>query len=246
MIKYILGLIFVAVTSGCSSLEIKSAGVEVEKELKYITTQTSTAHNPKPTIIVAHGCSGTAPFSYKEWVYSIGNWGYNSVMLDSFLARGFSNCERRAPPYLDQNVRARDIANLAQWIKKQPWHTGKIGLIGFSHGGGAAINVANNPEVKDISAAVAYYPYCDLIGIDIKNPKIPVLIHFGKKDTTTPIDRCKINDKYEQIVYPNAYHSFDIYKVDGMYYGHWHAFDLEANMISRQKTKEFMDKHLRN
>ncbi len=245
MIKLLLGLVFIIATTGCTSLELKSEGVNVDKELKYLTIQTS--NTPKPTIIVAHGCSGTVPSSYKEWVYGIGNWGYNSVMLDSFLPRGFSDCEqRRTAPYLSQTVRANDINNLVKWIKKQSWHRGKIGLIGFSHGGGTAINVSNNPTVEGISASVAYYPYCDYIGVDLKNPKVPTLVHFGKKDTTTPIHRCNLNDKYEKIIYPNAYHSFDIYKVDGMYYGHWQAFDLEANMISRVKTKEFMDKHLKN
>lgn len=245
MIKYLLGLVIVCTMTGCSSLELKSSGVEVEKELKYLTTQTGSSNWPRPTIIIAHGCSGSKVAGYQDWVYNLGNWGYNAIMLDSFLSRGFRSCENRSAPYLSQNVRANDVSNLVKWINKQPWHSGKIGLIGFSHGGGTAINVANNLEVEGISAAVAYYPYCDYIGVNTDNPKIPVLILFGKKDTTTPISRCRLNDKYEKIIYPNAYHSFDTYKVDGMYYGHWHAYDSEANRDSRIRTKVFMDNFLK-
>jgi dienelactone hydrolase len=233
--------------SGCSTYtpfqQTQTKGVVIENELKHIKIQHG--WNARPTVIIAHGCSGSSVPSYQAWQTQVLNWGYNGVMLDSFLPRGHKICADVHPNYVSTESRAHDLKNLAEWIRKQPWHAGKIAVIGFSHGGGTVLNFASNKDTSGIDVGVAYYPMCTGIGLDFTKPKIPVQVHLAKKDTTTPVWFCGAMKNYDMHMYANARHAFDIYKVDGWYYGHYHAYDLEADVAARNRTREFLAKHLK-
>jgi dienelactone hydrolase len=238
-------LVFSILVSGCATYENnqKSSGVVIEQELQYAHIQKGSY--PRPTVIIAHGCSGSNIPSYQAWVKQVSKWGYNGVMLDSFLPRGYKNCAEVYPNYVSTKSRAHDIKNLAEWIRKQPWHTGKIAVIGFSHGGGTVLNFASNKDTHGIDVGIAYYPVCSGLGLNFENPRIPVQVHLAKKDTTTPVWHCGAMKNYDMHMYANARHAFDIYKVDGWYYGHYHAYDLEADVAARNRTREYLAKHLK-
>ncbi len=209
---------------------------------------------PSPTVIVAHGCDGTDNASYKNWIAEVSSWGYNAIMVDSFKSRGYHNiCSR--PSTITPGQRSQDINVLANYIKAQSWHTGKIGVIGFSHGGSTVMNLANNDSVNGIDAAVAYYPSCydkvffgkrhDFIGIPYADPKIPVQIHFAEKDTWTPPKQCVDIKNYEAHTYKNSTHAFDMNLPTRTAYGHYMEYNHSADILSRQRTKEFLDRNLK-
>jgi dienelactone hydrolase len=99
----------------------------------------------------------------------------------------------------------------------------RVGVVGFSQGGGAALSVAEtrpfelfvNPEGRRFQAAVAFYPPCKYAG---GRPGIPTLVLVGEADDWTPAIDCKrtiarwgqIGAPVELITFPGAFHSFNV------------------------------------
>lgn len=214
----------------------------------YITIEKITKRTPGPTIILAHTCAGIIrKMDIDGWAYTMSNWGYNVVIPDSFGPRGYSNGICTQTKNVTEVQRAEDINQVVTWIEKQSWHSGKIGLIGFSHGGKTVMEVVNRTDIK-ISAAVAYYPWCTPRD---NNPKIPTQIHIGDKDDWTPSSRCERVKKYYDLhVYEGAYHSFDRQAPERVREGnngsrHKLVYDPTATSISEGRTREFFNKNLK-
>lgn len=257
MIRY--GIISLCFTSliGCASQPTQTSwftnttnfyfeGVPIKEEYLYKRTSKS----PRPTVIVVHGCDGIRSPSYKEWVDLLSSWGYNGIMLDSFSARGYFNLEVCSRGNLvTTEMRSTDLEKLTRYIKEQPWHKGKIGAVGFSHGGSTIMNFATNGRVSGIDAGVAYYPTCynksfNLIATDWRNPKFPIQMHFGEKDDWALPAWCENIEKYENYYYKNATHAFDMNLPPRTVVGHFLTYNSSADRLSRKRTKEFFEKHL--
>jgi dienelactone hydrolase len=247
-------LVCLLVLSGCGSTKpfypdnntkFYTSGLVIEEQpiLKVVKSA------PRPTVIIAHGCDGTSNKSYQDWLLEVSNWGYNGIMIDSFQPRGFPNVCYPGP-HVPPEIRSYDIKNIVDYVKKQSWHNGKIALIGFSHGGSTVLNFANNDRVSGIVAAVAYYPSCrtsrfNFIGRNWESPLIPVQVHFGSKDTWTPPEECGDMKNYETYTYKGATHAFDMNFPTRTAYGYYMEYNPSADRLSRVRTKEFLDKHLK-
>ena len=205
-----------------------------------------TKWNPAPTIIILHGCDGAKPH-YNQWAKIVNAWGYNAVLPDSFGSRGISNmCTQ--PNGVVVRQRNEDVLAVADWISQQKWHKGKIGAIGFSHGGWTVLQASNNPLTNKISAMVAYYPWCGEPN-EYKDPKIPVQIHIGMRDRWTPASQCSsIKDAYDFYTYENATHNFEINSPPRDYpsrHGPQRLeYDPAAATLAEQRSKEFFAKFL--
>lgn len=221
----------------------------LSKESKYKIVKTFTEkQEARPTIIVAHGCESFTDGgpTYKEWAAQINSWGYNAIIIDNFTARGYSSlCTNVNAWYVPPRERADDFIELAKEIRKQPWHKGNIGVIGFSHGGSSVINLASRTDQKEINFAIAYYPNCyvPFVGVPVDDFKIPIQFHLGEKDDWTTYTQCLSKDKNaDQHVYVNATHAFDMNYPARKYQGHWLAYDKKADVTSRQRTRDFIEK----
>jgi dienelactone hydrolase len=202
---------------------------------------------PAPTIIVGHHCGGSIGHS-DDWARQLNKWGFNAVNLDSFTPRKITNeCEwgRLPAPY-----RAEETYDMAEFIKKQPWHQGKIGYIGFSHGGSTAVFIASDRRNKNIDAVVAYYPYCGKWGntqISSSSPNVKLMLALAKRDDWTPYLPCMGEDKNLEIhLYENATHAFD-QQFPGWtsrYLNYYMEHDRQANIDSRIATRIFFKKYL--
>lgn len=218
---------------------------------------------PSPTVIYAHGCSGLDG-AYLNWKNKLNDWGYNVVQPDSLRSRGFkSACKKVGVANITHNDRLEDILKTAEWIKEQPWHQGKIGLIGFSMGGRAALNLASDggdlyifksttPSDRykniNISVAVVYYSFCQPMH---KNATIPVLILNGANDTQTPSTWCQFiaeeNKNIDFKLYPDTFHGFDTPGAYGMNkIGFVNQFNETAAKDAESRTKGFFEMHLKN
>jgi dienelactone hydrolase len=75
-----------------------------------------------------------------------------------------------------------------------------------------------------------------------KNLQCPIMLHFGGKDPTTPqkeIDLLETRHSKEEMeihVYPNASHGFNCDMRDN--------FDQESAALAKDRTLEFLSKHL--
>jgi dienelactone hydrolase len=240
-------------STGCASLETRSN--------EYILIRPHGLNKPVPTVIMAHGCEGFSDSNgqgYRNRANLIAQrFDYNVILYDAFKPRGWTSDEvctgarganaNAVPPIL----RVEDTKQIAQWIQKQSWHTGKISFIGYSHGGSVALAIANNPDAsKLISSVVAYYPNCDssYIGSRIDKPLIPALVHLGEQDNWTPIQGClnhKDKPNYEMVVYKNATHAWDA-GFNGTAIGKWPIrFNMDATHSAEIRTQEFFNKTLK-
>ena len=241
-------LLFVAILTGCQTHSVTftaKASTGHDHEIT-IPLEVITQSRPSPTIIVAHPSDGLSWSRYVGfWGSLIKSWGYNVVLPDSFTTRGFRNKEVMYKSGLVSNEqRAEDLTQVAMWIQKQSWHSGKIGMIGFSHGGGAVTRTAN--ETSLISAGVAYYPGCRWAK-DI-NPQVPVQIHIGTEDTWTPSFQCvalaKTSNLYDLHLYEGATHAFDIPAPTRVLVRYTLSHDPVATKQAEERTRLFFQKYL--
>ena len=214
------------------------------------------AAEPAPTVIIGHGCGGFSNHEH-EWAQQIQSWGFNAVVMDSFKPRGafYGTCNKTI---VLSGERVQDVYEIADVVSKQPFHAGRIGYVGFSHGGSLALHLANDVKNKSIAAAVAYYPGCSKWHKSIKSlfgdrrsfdhPKIPTVMMLAEKDDWTPAKLCLESvkdDNYEVNIYKNATHGFDMNQPKRQVAGWTLWYDQEADTDSRAKTKGFFEKYLR-
>ena len=80
--------------------------------------------------------------------------GYVVAAVD---IRGTGNSEGRLIPYEYSEIEQRDGEVVIDWLSKQPWSNGKVGMFGISWGGFNSIQMAarNPPALKAIVAVDA-------------------------------------------------------------------------------------------
>lgn len=184
---------------------------------------------PTATVIVSHGSSCIPPRKL-QWADRIESWGYNVVVIDHCVKRGVKpHPAQQLPNNLQVEDRIKDYVAVADWVKQQPFHKGKVGLIGFSRGGEAILGLLNEAYYagrvglpagysKAVDATVAYYPSCLLGDRGFKETPVPTLIHHGERDALTPAINClhykegvagNIKNLFVE-TYPGAHHGFEI------------------------------------
>jgi len=131
----------------------------------------------------------------------------------------------RVPPWPE---RSDDAYAALRYLQSLPFVIGeRVGLIGWSHGGGTvAFTVAKSNKVRpaelpegDFRAAVAFYPgWCNSRSLgDRWTPVVPFLLEIGAADDWTPAPPCValVRSAIERgalarfQVYDHAYHDFD-------------------------------------
>jgi dienelactone hydrolase len=195
------------------------------------TLLTPRGAGPFPAVVVMHGCSGVDA-KLRGWAQRLVGWGYAALLVDSFRPRGLGNiCDR--PTVLSSETRAGDAIAAKAYLQSLPnIAKGRIGLIGFSHGGGAALAAASS-----FDAVVAFYPWC--------NGPVPAnaLVLIGSADDWTPAARCS-GDAANLKVYAGATHSFE--RPDSrINLGHREIHDAAAASDAFSRTRQFLASHLR-
>jgi len=211
---------------------------------------------PFPAFVHLHGCSGL-PNAVKNgaedhfWARRLAAWGYVVLVVDSFTARGINNtCSGEPAP------RVADAYGALAYLAHQPFvDANRIGVIGFSAGGIATLSIAEardfelfeNEGEHGFKAAIAFYPACPS-----DNPmKMPTLILTGELDDWTPARACRATaarrnggSPVKLIVYPGAYHSFDVPRPGRRYFGHWLEYNAAADEQASEETRRFLAEQL--
>lgn len=208
-----------------------------------------------PAVVVLHGCNGISP-STRIWARRLASWGYAALIIDSFTPRGLSNVCGHGMT-LSGAERAKDALAAAAYLRTRPdIDPARVGLLGYSHGGWAAIAAARQSIVdasgtQPFAAIVAYYPNCP--------PGAPPLVSdiqilAGGADDWARASRCTaLLERYAGAsahkpllkIYPGAAHSFDVQRPERIYFGHRLAYDAEAAADSFEMAKRFLDGHLK-
>jgi dienelactone hydrolase len=197
---------------------------------------------PRPALVLMHGCSGLLDRQgrmfgiYRAWTRTLVMQGYVALMVDSAGSRGFGQTcapgPERATMWRD---RPRDAYAALQYLQALPFvQADRVGLIGWSQGGGAVLRTVNDKSVgrpaglaHEFRAAVAFYPGgCSerlqsrpFTEVEPNNwtTRVPLLTLMGEADTWTAFRPCQAflteakarGNPVELKSYPTAVHGFD-------------------------------------
>jgi dienelactone hydrolase len=190
---------------------------------------------PHPALVFMHGCGGLLNKSGQPWTRE-SDWarrfnalGWVVLMVDSFTPRGSGEMCSQAgfKPWL-YRTRPRDAYGALAYLQGQPFvRPDRIGLIGWSQGGGATLIAIRDSSASrpadlpngDFRVAVAFYPAScrDTAYAEPWRTKIPLQVLVGDQDVWTPAAPCR--DLVDAAagtgapiaikIYPGAYHDFD-------------------------------------
>jgi dienelactone hydrolase len=191
---------------------------------------------PHPALVFMHGCSGLISRSTntfmsreREWQRKLASLGFVVLMVDSFAARGISEmCSRDGFKEWVYLRRPGDAYAGLIHLQSLPFvRRDRIGLLGWSNGGGAtllAIGAGSRARPPgfggpDFRAAIAFYPAsCNEKRLGSSwTTTVPLLILIGQEDVWTPAGPCKAladlaidhGAPVSFHAYAGAYHDFD-------------------------------------
>ncbi len=212
---------------------------------------------PSPAVVLLHSCAGNWRELDERWARRIASWGYVTLTVDSFGPRGLRNtCTSNGPVDL-----AFDAYRALDFLARKPFvDPARVAVLGFSQGGWLTLTSVEHGVVEKVArhkfrAAVAFYPPCKGFKDDMT---VPTLILVGELDDWTPAAECRSmaegRDDYgisrtkgdgapiSLIVYPGAYHAFDIPSLGNgvQYLGHHLQFDQAAADQSVDDLRKFL------
>jgi dienelactone hydrolase len=207
---------------------------------------------PFPAIIYLHNCAGLdwrfADVAAKNYL----TMGYAVAVVDSLGPRGLQNiCGARAA---GQNAgtaqRAWDAYAALDFLSRRPDIDSKhVFLHGESHGADTVIAALDESIERDtplrFAGGIAYYPYCG----NLRRVTRPLLILIGEKDDWTAAQLCrsavgsmteKDRENTRLVVYPSAYHGFNMRIPNTVYMGHQLGYDETATAQSLDEIARFL------
>lgn len=212
-----------------------------------------------PGYIVAPESGGGGPglVLLQEW------WGlveHIQDVADRFAAAGFvvlapdlyNGQQTRSPDQAAKMFMALHIGEAAKDIRGAARHLidradvspKKVGVLGFCMGGQLAL-YAGQEYPDEIGAAVDFYGVHPNVPIEPSKVRVPVQLHFGKRDSNVP--EAKARELVKRLESGSA-------EVDAHFYDADHAFfndtrpevhDPDAAAQSWTRSVDFLTKHLR-
>jgi dienelactone hydrolase len=197
---------------------------------------------PRPALVLMHGCSGLLNAKgnilpiYQAWTRALVVQGYVALVVDSASSRGFGQTCTAGPDRITMHRdRPKDAYAALGYLQAQPFvQADRIGLMGWSQGGGIVLLAINDKSIgrpagltRDFKTAVAFYPGACSERLQSKpftevepqgwTTQVPLLVLFGEADVWTPLAPCEAflegakarGNPVELKSYPAAVHAFD-------------------------------------
>lgn len=115
---------------------------------------------------------------------------------------------------------------------------GKVGILGFCWGGLLTWRAACT--LKGLSAAVPFYGGGITAPDEVaRQPKVPVMAHFGDQDHWIPLDGVEAFKKAHPEVEAHIYHANHGFNCD-----HRGSYDATAAALARERTLAFLARHV--
>ncbi len=235
-----------------------------------------TDDGPSPAVVLLHGCAGVMLMgaSMDRVIVPALDSGYVVLVVDSLAPRHVDSicadpllvCANGQPLGVQSPTareRADDAFAAQRFLSSVPFvDSGRIGLIGWSHGGIAALRAWERNVVvagrAPFAAIAAYYPCCAREASegdeDVRATRVPLAIFIGDLDDWCPATFCRSFMARETAsgrrdlsltVYPGATHSFDGVGGSSTYLGHKLAPDPAATRDSHERLFAFLDRMLK-
>jgi dienelactone hydrolase len=197
---------------------------------------------PRPALVLMHGCSGLFNRNgrifplYQAWMRAPVVQGYVALTVDSASPRGFGHTctagPERATMWRD---RSKDAFAALQYLQARPFvRADRVGLMGWSQGGGVVLLSINDKSIgrpsalaHDFRAAVSFYPAVCSERLQSRpytrvdphswTTLVPLLVLFGQADNWTLFPPCEAfiaaararGNPVELKSYAMAVHAFD-------------------------------------
>ena len=220
---------------------------------------------PYPVMIISHGSSGLPKFAdhYYGWARHFTAMHVGVFLLDHFTQRGITETASDQTRLTEWTV-AADVVHAMKLLATHPKiDRRRIGTIGFSKGGNAALfsafaavqEAVAGPEQR-LALHIPLYPSCNTFYLNMPTTKAPIVFLLGEKDDLTPASECVAYATYlrergadtETIVYPGVYHGFDISglrqsrNVHSQNWGRcFRAYDPTTRTMTRRDTGQTFD-----
>ena len=197
---------------------------------------------PFPAVVLLHGCggmhySGSVSPLYASWAKLLNDHGFVTLTVDSAGPRNFgATCgdrEKRMRMYRERPFDAYGALDFLQ--SKDFVKSDKIGLVGWSQGGGIVLLTVVKESIArpkpaprhDFAVAAAFYPaLCNdrlqsspftKVAPQSWSTKIPLLVLHGEADNWTRPEPCvqfigEVQARGNPVsikLYPDAHHGFD-------------------------------------
>jgi dienelactone hydrolase len=205
--------------------------------------------------VLAPGCGGFhdqySPPVFDQYRKRLVEAGFVVVNVDFTRGHDIPACASNTGLLITQEEYSKDILSAVADLKENSFvDPARINLLGWSYGGGAALNALalaeEQPDVK-IKSVVAYFPYC--AAVRPWRQQVPVLILRGDADDIAPFEKCKSaaqaaldNKSLRDVVYPGALHSFDQFTVPQPEKGPFgtHGYDEAATKSAWRELETFL------
>lgn len=180
---------------------------------------------PHPAVVMLHSSIGQGT---QDWHYAsiFRDMGLAVLAVDSFHPRGVKKTMKDLTAVTETSMMADAYGALNELSADPRIDAERIGLLGFSKGGIAALYSAFATSRQTLAAAdygfaahVAYYPWCGVEFYDLETTGAPVLIEAGAEDEVAPpalcrelVARIEAEDPGARIslsVQPDSLHAFD-------------------------------------
>ena len=214
---------------------------------------------PFPAIVLLHGCDGSPERLDRLWGARISSWGYATLTIDSFGPRGLKNTCRPGSGPMDMAFDAYQALNFL--VQQRFVDPKNVVAIGFSQGGWLSLSSVERGTIEHgaknkFRAAAAFYPPCFAVSGPMT---VPTLVLIGESDDWTPAVACRRlvtgqddlgisrqkgdGPSMQLIVYPNAYHGFDLPDLQKpiTYFGHHIEFNKVVSDQSSDALREFLE-----
>jgi dienelactone hydrolase len=234
------GVLLVWCTAAAAQERVQFPSLEDNGPQRPATTLDGYVYRPAgaerhPAVVLLHGCSGlfsrdTGMIDSRErdWAGELNRHGFVVLTVDSFGPRNQGEmCSQRGFNREVYLKRPRDAYGALLYLQAQSYaRPDRIGLIGWSEGGGAVLYAIRAQSLGrpaqlpqgDFRAAVAFYPAsCNEQRQAGWASAVPLLVLMGADDVWTPAAPCKAllegsaarGSRIEIQIYPGAYHGFD-------------------------------------
>ena len=201
---------------------------------------------PKGAIVVLQEIFGVNSH-IRAVTESFAQHGYLAVAPSTFhrvkagVELGYTPAEVSAGVALKAAVEALPEAGVMQDIDatlRHVAHAGKVGLVGFCWGGLLTWRAAC--ELSSVSAAVCYYGGGMTVPPESsRDPRCPVLAHFGERDHAIPMEGVRAFQLAQPHVEVQVYDAGHGFNCDQRA-----AFDGAAAALARERTLSFFSAHL--
>ena len=177
-----------------------------------------------PLVVLQHGSSGFGP-NIELWSRHLNGLGISTFALDGFTARGLTEVNTNQAMLGRLNLIIDIYRALGVLASHAKIDAGRIGLMGFSRGGQAALYASLrrfhrlwNTSGAEFAVYLAFYPDCSITFVsDTDVSDKPIRIFGGTLDDYNPIAQCKAyverlraaGADADLVEYAKASHAFD-------------------------------------